>query len=199
MAECLNTIADTCYIDANKTTRGCGFSSKNVKKGVVMKCPFCQHAESSVVDSRLTSEEESIRRRRECSKCKQRFTTYERAEDYEITVIKRDGTSQPFSREKILKGLLLACEKRPVKQEQIETVAARVESSLRRTNKDEVKSGKIGQLVMAELAQLDDVAYVRFTSVHKKFKDAQQFVDAIKTLRKLEKLPEDSREIAGNF
>ena len=187
MAECLNTIADTCYIDANKTTRGCGFSSKNVKKGVVMKCPFCQHVENSVVDSRLTSEEESIRRRRECSKCKQRFTTYERAEDYEITVIKRDGTSQPFSREKILKGLLLACEKRPVK------------SSLRRTNKDEVKSGKIGQLVMAELAQLDDVAYVRFTSVHKKFKDAQQFVDAIKTLRKLEKLPEDSREIAGNF
>lgn len=151
-----------------------------------MKCPFCQHTDSSVVDSRLTSEEESIRRRRECIQCKERFTTYERAEGYEITVLKRDGKIQPFSREKLLKGLTLACEKRPVKQEQIETVAARIEANLRRTNKDQVKSGKIGQLVMAELARLDDVAYVRFTSVHKKFKDAQQFVDAIKDLRKLE-------------
>ena len=151
-----------------------------------MRCPFCQHTDSSVIDSRLTSEEESIRRRRECSKCSQRFTTYERAEDYEITVLKRDGTTQPFLREKLLKGLLLACEKRPVKQEQIETVTTRIESNLRQTNKDQVKSSKIGQLVMAELAQLDDVAYVRFTSVHKKFKDAQQFVDAIKTLRRLE-------------
>ncbi|HLC32360.1 MAG TPA: transcriptional regulator NrdR [Candidatus Nanoarchaeia archaeon] len=151
-----------------------------------MKCPFCQHTENNVVDSRVTSEEESVRRRRECAGCKERFTTYERAEGYEITVLKRDGSVQPFSREKLLRGLMLACEKRPVKHEQIETVASRIETTLRRTNKDQVKSSKIGQLVMAELAQLDDVAYVRFTSVHKKFKDAQQFVDAIKNLRKLE-------------
>lgn len=149
-----------------------------------MQCPFCQNTESDVVDSRQS--EESIRRRRECTKCKQRFTTYERAEDYEITVIKRDGKTQPFSREKILKGLVLACEKRPVKQEEIENIVMRIEAELRKSNKEQVKSSKIGQLVMAELAKLDDVAFVRFTSVHKKFKDAQQFVDAIKSLRKLE-------------
>ncbi len=149
-----------------------------------MHCPFCQNTENDVVDSRHS--EESIRRRRECGKCKQRFTTYERAEDYALTVVKRDGSHQPFSREKILKGVMLACEKRPVKPEQVENIVARIEAALRKNNKEQVRSSKIGQLVMAELAKQDDVAFVRFTSVHKKFKDAQQFVDAIKSLRKME-------------
>ena len=109
---------------------------------------------------------------------------------FDISVVKRDGRREPFSREKVLKGLIRACEKRPVKREQMEAVVGMVESMLRQSDKDEIKSNKIGELVMQELAKLDDVAYVRFASVYKKFKDANQFVDAIKTLKKQEKLLE---------
>ncbi len=109
---------------------------------------------------------------------------------FDISVVKRDGRREPFSREKVLKGLVRACEKRPVKREQMEAVIGIVEAALRQSDKDEIKSNKIGELVMQELAKLDDVAYVRFASVYKKFKDANQFVDAIKTLKKQERLLE---------
>ena len=155
-----------------------------------MKCPFCQHTDNKVLDSRLTPDSDGIRRRRECIPCSKRFTTYERVEMFDISVVKRDGRREPFSREKVLKGLIRACEKRPVKREQMEAVVGMVESMLRQSDKDEIKSNKIGELVMQELAKLDDVAYVRFASVYKKFKDANQFVDAIKTLKKQEKLLE---------
>ena len=151
-----------------------------------MKCPFCQHIENSVLDSRLTADEISIRRRRECSSCAKRFTTYERVELFDIGIIKRDGRREPFSREKILKGIMRACEKRPVKREQMDIIVDSIESALRQSDKQEIKSQKLGELVMHQLAQLDEVAYVRFASVYKKFKDASQFVDAIKILKKME-------------
>lgn len=151
-----------------------------------MKCPFCQHIDNSVLDSRLTTDEASIRRRRECSKCAKRFTTYERVELFDISIIKRDGRREQFSREKLLKGIMRACEKRPVKRDQMDAIVDAVESSLRQSDKQEIKSQKLGELVMTQLAQLDDVAYVRFASVYKKFKDANQFVDAIKILKKME-------------
>lgn len=151
-----------------------------------MKCPFCNHTDNSVLDSRLTPEEDSIRRRRECAKCVRRFTTYERIEMADISVVKRDGRREPFSREKVLKGIIRACEKRPVKREQMEQLVDQIESQLRQSDKMEVKSRKVGEMVMERLAQLDDVAYVRFASVYKKFKDAKEFVDAIKTLKTIE-------------
>ncbi len=151
-----------------------------------MKCPFCQHTDNKVLDSRLTPDSDSIRRRRECAKCTKRFTTYERAEMFDISVVKRDGRREPFSREKILKGVMRACEKRPVKREDMERIVTTVEAVLRQSDKDEISSRKIGELIMQELAKLDDVAYVRFASVYKKFKDASQFVEAIKSLKDLE-------------
>ena len=151
-----------------------------------MKCPFCQHTDNKVLDSRLTPDSDSIRRRRECTKCTKRFTTYERAEMCDVSVVKRDGRREIFSREKVLKGILRACEKRPVKREDIERIVVTVEAALRQSDKEEISSRKIGELVMQELAKLDDVAYVRFASVYKKFKDANQFVEAIKSLKELE-------------
>jgi len=155
-----------------------------------MQCPFCQNIDNKVLDSRLTPNSDSIRRRRECAECSKRFTTYERVELFDISVIKRDGTREPFSREKVLKGVMRACEKRPVKREQMDKIILTVESILRQSDNSEIKSRKIGDYVMRELALLDDVAYVRFASVYKKFKDTNQFLDAIKTLKKKEKLVE---------
>ena len=155
-----------------------------------MQCPFCQHTNNKVLDSRLTADSDSIRRRRECAKCNKRFTTYERIELFDISVVKRDGRREPFSREKVLKGLMRACEKRPVKRENMEKIVTIIESTLRQSDKDEIKSRKVGEMVMQHLAKLDEVAYVRFASVYKKFRDANQFVDAIKTLKKKEKLIE---------
>lgn len=170
------------------TTICCGFSHSGVKKRKVktVKCPFCQSVDNCVLDSRLTPEADSIRRRRECTGCKRRFTTYERIEMADISVLKRDGRREPFSREKILKGVLRACEKRPVKREQMDRLVDYIESQLRQSDKNEVKSRKIGEMIMDQLAQLDDIAYVRFASVYKKFRDASQFVDAIKTLKQIE-------------
>ncbi len=151
-----------------------------------MKCPFCQNQESRVVDSRVTPDFQSIRRRRTCEGCEKRFTTYERIEMGDITVVKKDGRREAFSREKILKGILRACEKRPVKREKIDSIVNAIESTLRDIGKDEVKSSKIGTLIMTELAELDDVAYLRFASVYKKFRNANQFVEAIEMLKKME-------------
>jgi len=169
------------------TTTYCGFchflSEKINKKGEKLKCPFCQHIENKVLDSRLTPTNDSIRRR-ECEECSKRFTTYERIEMFDISVVKRDGRREPFSREKILKGVIRACEKRPIKREKMDTIVDNVESTIRRSDKEEISSRKIGELIMQELVDLDEVAYVRFASVYKKFKDANQFMDAIKILKK---------------
>ncbi len=167
--------------------------SSEFEKRKTMKCPFCKSTNNNVLDSRLTSENESIRRRRGCRDCNKRFTTYEKVEMFEASVLKRDGRREQFSREKVLKGIMKACEKRPVRKEEVDKVVDAVESYVLQSEK-EVRSRKIGELIMDELAKLDDVAYVRFASVYKKFKDADQFVDAIKTLKKTE--AERNRRIA---
>lgn len=151
-----------------------------------MKCPFCQKTETRVLDSRVTPDHSSIRRRRSCGECDKRFTTYERVEQTEITIVKRDGRREAFSREKALKGILNAVGKRPVKREKIDAIVNNVEASLRDLGKDEIKSHKVGKLIMAALADIDDVAYLRFASVYKKFRRANQFVEAIQTLKKME-------------
>jgi len=151
-----------------------------------MQCPYCKNEDTKVLDSRVSPDQISIRRRRTCAQCDKRFTTYERVEMGQITIVKKDGRRENFSREKALKGILRACEKRPVKREKIEAIVNAVESQLRDLNKDEIKSNKIGKLIMIKLADLDDVAYLRFASVYKKFRRANQFVEAIENLKKTE-------------
>ena len=155
-----------------------------------MKCPYCNHIDNKVLDSRLTPDTDSIRRRRECIECSKRFTTYERIEMVDISVVKKDGRREPFDREKVLKGVLRACEKRPIKRQHIEDLVSNIESTVRQTDKLEIKSRKIGEHIMQALAQLDDIAYVRFASVYKKFRDTTQFVDAIQRLKEQEKIVE---------
>src|SRR3989338_478099 len=132
-----------------------------------MKCPFCNQADSKVIDSRESEESETIRRRRECLQCAERFTTYERIEKPELIVIKKDKTRQSFEREKVLKGIRSACEKRPVSAEKMEMVADEIEKDIRNMNSPEVSSQIIGELVMQYLKKLDEVAYVRFASVYR--------------------------------
>lgn len=141
-----------------------------------MKCIFCGHTESKVIDSRVTDDSTSIRRRRECLKCGKRFTTYETVETTPILVIKSDGTRQPFSAEKIKNGIIKACEKRPVTMSQIEKIVDTIEKQIHNSLNQEVSSKQIGEMIMEELKKLDDVAYVRFASVYRKFKDISNFV-----------------------
>ena len=147
-----------------------------------MKCPFCNHAKSKVVDSRLSRDKDAIRRRRECLSCKKRFTTSERAEDDLPMVIKKDGRREPFNRLKILQGLKKACEKRPISINMIEKVANRIETYCQDKGEREIKSSEIGEKVMEELHELDGVAYVRFASVYRQFRDIQAFMDELKDL-----------------
>lgn len=147
-----------------------------------MKCPFCGHLESKVVDSRLGKDKDTIRRRRECIECKKRFTTTERAEDTLPMVIKKDGRREPFNRIKIFSGLKKACEKRPISINLIEKIVNRIESYFMEKGDREVKSSEIGEKVMEELHRLDAVAYVRFASVYRQFKDIQEFMDELKEL-----------------
>ncbi len=147
-----------------------------------MKCPFCGHLESKVVDSRLGKDKETIRRRRECLQCKKRFTTTERAEDTLPLVIKKDGRREPFDRIKIFNGLKKACEKRPISVNLIEKIVNRIESYFMEKGEREIKSSEIGEKVMEELHRLDAVAYVRFASVYRQFKDIQEFMDELKEL-----------------
>lgn len=144
-----------------------------------MKCPYCGHDESRVIDSRPTEENNSIRRRRECTTCTSRFTTYERIEDVNLIVVKRDNNREAFNRDKIINGIIRACEKRPVTAEEIEGVALRVETKLSNLLKKEINSQQIGELVMDELKDLDEVAYVRFASVYKSFSDIDTFLDEL--------------------
>ena len=147
-----------------------------------MKCPFCANIEDKVVDSRISSEGETIRRRRECLKCQRRFTTYEYIEKTTLMIIKKDGRREPFDRNKILSGFLRACEKRPVSMETIEEVVDSIERSLQKNYDKEVISSDIGELVMEKLHGIDEVAYVRFASVYRQFKDINQFLGELKDL-----------------
>ncbi len=151
-----------------------------------MKCPNCGCTESKVLDSRSTEEDLAIRRRRECLECQKRFTTYERVEDIPMMVIKKDGSRQVFDRTKILNGMVRACEKRPVSMPVIEKSVNEVEASLNNSGVNEISSEHIGNLVMEKLKDLDEVAYVRFASVYRQFKDVNTFMDELKTLLKNE-------------
>ncbi len=147
-----------------------------------MKCPFCGHADSKVVDSRPSDEGISIRRRRECINCEKRFTTYERIETVPVMVIKKDKTRERFDREKLLGGLLKACEKRPVEIGALETTVNDIENILQNSLEREVTSTRIGELVMDRLKDLDEIAYVRFASVYRQFKDINTFMSELNKL-----------------
>ncbi|PHX90935.1 MAG: NrdR family transcriptional regulator [Nitrospirae bacterium] len=147
-----------------------------------MKCPFCNELEDKVVDSRMAKEGEVIRRRRECLACKRRYTTYERVEEILPVVVKKDGRRESFDRSKILAGLKKACEKRPISTATIETVTDRIEKRIQEMGETEIESRIVGEELMKELHQLDQVAYVRFASVYREFKDIDQFMDELRTL-----------------
>ena len=147
-----------------------------------MKCPFCAHEESKVIDSRPTDEGERIRRRRECLKCGKRFTTYEIIESLPIIVIKRDKSREVFDRQKLMTGMLRACEKRPVSIETLDRAIDDIEALIQNSLDREVKSEKIGELVMEKLKEIDEVAYVRFASVYRQFKDISTFMAELNKL-----------------
>lgn len=147
-----------------------------------MKCPFCDFQDSKVIDSRPTEEGSSIRRRRECISCGKRFTTYEKVESLPIMVIKKDETREPFDREKILTGIIHACRKRQVSMEKMVEMVDNIESELQNMMDREITSTQIGEMVMSELKKTDDVAYVRFASVYREFKDINTFMDELNSL-----------------
>ena len=147
-----------------------------------MKCPFCSFEESKVVDSRSTDDNTTIRRRRECLRCNKRYTTYEKIEDIPILVIKKDNTRENFNKEKIINGLIIACQKRPVSRKQIENISIEIEKSISNSMITEVESSYIGKLVMEKLKDIDEVSYVRFASVYRQFKDINTFFEEIKRL-----------------
>ncbi|MBP2025834.1 transcriptional regulator NrdR [Peptoniphilus stercorisuis] len=152
-----------------------------------MKCPYCGYQESKVVDSRPTDEGATIRRRRECINCKGRFTTYEKIEETPIMVVKKDGNRQAFNRNKIINGMIKSCEKRPVSRDDIENAANNIEKQLQNSLKKEITSEEIGNMVMKELKELDEVSYVRFASVYRQFKDVQSFFDELEDIMKQKK------------
>lgn len=147
-----------------------------------MKCIYCGYFDSKVVDSRSTDESNSIRRRRECLNCGRRFTTYETVETTPILVVKADGSRQSFDAEKIKKGLIKACEKRPVSINQIEQIVLEIEKELSNSMKQEVKSSEIGEMVMQRLKPLDEIAYIRFACVYRKFEDVSNLINFLQTL-----------------
>jgi transcriptional repressor NrdR len=147
-----------------------------------MKCPYCGHLGDKVVDSREGKEGEVIRRRRECLECGKRFTSYERIDEIPYMVVKKDGTRERFDRQKLVQGLLKACEKRPVSVAALETIADRVEATLQDRPEKEIATADVGSFVMEELRKLDKVAYVRFASVYKHFRDIGEFWDELKGL-----------------
>ncbi len=147
-----------------------------------MRCPYCGHIQEKVVDSREGKDGEVIRRRRECLKCHHRFTTYERIEEIHFMVVKKDGRREPFDRQKLLNGLLRAIQKRPVSVAQLDTIVDDIEGRLSEKPDREIASSEIGELVMARLHDLDEVAYVRFASVYRQFRDVHQFVEEVKGL-----------------
>ena len=153
-----------------------------------MQCPFCREGETKVVDSR-TSDSFSVRRRRECLSCNRRFTTYERIEESPVKVVKKDGTRVPFDRERIRKGIEKACYKRPVRDDQIDELISRVEAEIYENFEREVPSRNIGELVFSALRDLDQVAFVRFASVYREFKDVNDFVEELEPMLRDEPRP----------
>jgi transcriptional repressor NrdR len=149
-----------------------------------MKCPFCGHLQDKVVDSRESKEGESIRRRRHCLGCKRRFTSYERIDEIPYMVVKKDGRRERFDRQKVLTGLLKACEKRPVSMTQLEAIADKSEVIVQESAEREISTRAFGEMIMNELKTLDKVAYVRFASVYLDFKDVQEFMSELKDLLK---------------
>ncbi|NMM53706.1 transcriptional regulator NrdR [Paenibacillus aquistagni] len=147
-----------------------------------MRCPYCDYNGTKVLDSRPANDNKSIRRRRECEQCSRRFTTFEMVEETPLIVIKKDGSREEFSREKLLRGLIRACEKRPVSVEQLEAIVSEVEKQIRTTAQAEVESQSIGEIVMEQLYPVDEVAYVRFASVYRQFKDINMFMKELNTL-----------------
>lgn len=147
-----------------------------------MKCPYCEYFESKVIDSRPTDEGQAIRRRRECMKCGKRFTTYEKIEEVPIIIVKKDGNRQVYDRNKLLNGILKACEKRPVSIGTIERIVDDIERNLSSTLEKEITSVEIGEMVMNKLKNVDEVAYVRFASVYRQFKDVNSFMEELKKI-----------------
>ena len=147
-----------------------------------MRCPYCSYEESKVVDSRSAEDYNAIRRRRECEECKKIFTTYEKIETTPIMVIKKDDTREVFDRDKVKRGIMKACEKRPVSVEDIEKIVSKVEYEINRKYTGEVESNVIGEIVMDSLKDLDEVAYIRFASVYRQFKDINTFVNELKNI-----------------
>ena len=147
-----------------------------------MKCPYCGYSESKVIDSRPADEGASIRRRRECLSCSKRFTTYETVESLPMVVVKKDGSRQSFDRNKILRGMIRACEKRPVSLGALETIADEIEQDLQNSMEREIRTEVIGEQVMTRLKKVDEVAYVRFASVYRQFKDINTFMSELNKL-----------------
>ena len=157
---------------------------------IPMKCPFCGHANDKVVDSRESKEADSIRRRRECLKCEKRFTTYERIDEIPYMVVKKDGRREKFDRQKVLNGLLRACEKRPVPISKLEQIVNETESFVIESPERERKTSEVGELIMNRLRRYDKVAYVRFASVYLDFKDVREFMTELKDLLKTKEEPQ---------
>ncbi len=153
-----------------------------VQEGLTVHCPFCGHFDSKVIDSRSSDEANAIRRRRECLACQRRFTTYERIEEVPLVLIKKDGSREPFNRQKVMSGLLKACEKRPVPFGKLEQLVDDVERELRNRMEQEVKSTDVGELVMEGIKAIDEVAYVRFASVYRQFKDRNDWMRELQNL-----------------
>ena len=150
--------------------------------GIVMKCPYCDYFESKVIDSRPTDEGQAIRRRRECINCNKRFTTYEKIEEIPIIIVKKDGNRQAYDRNKLLNGILKSCEKRPVSISTIEQIVDDIEKNLSNSLEKEITSVVIGEMVMNKLKNVDEVAYVRFASVYRQFKDVNSFMEELKKI-----------------
>lgn len=148
-----------------------------------MRCPKCDYEETKVIDTRTSEDGRKIRRRRECISCGYRFTTYEKAEEYPLLVVKRDGNRQEFNRSKIVNGIIRACEKRPITIEQINSMANDVEKAISKNYSEEVPTKQIGEYVMNELKKMDDVAYVRFASVYREFKDINTFLQELEKMK----------------
>ena len=149
-----------------------------------MKCPYCNYEETQVIDTMETENLEATRRRRECLKCNKRFTTYERVEEADIVVVKKDGKRERYQRQKLLNGILKACEKRPIPLEKVEKLVDEVESDLRKRDSVEVESKVIGEIAMKKLKTLDKVAYIRFASVYREFEDLERFEEELEKLQK---------------